>query len=73
MKIIINKKRNIYDILNSSLENCFVNGLPNKSISKKVVPIRNTTHINEQLQPLTGSSKFNFIKIEINNYIGNPN
>jgi hypothetical protein len=61
------------EVINSSLENCFVNGLPNKSISKKVVPIRNTTHINEQLQPLTGSSKFNFIKIEINNYIGNPN
>lgn len=61
------------EVINSSLENCFVNGLPNKSISKKVVPIRNTAHINEQLQPLAGSSKFNFIKIEINNYIGNPN
>jgi len=54
------------------MENCFVNGLPNQSISNKVVPNRipNQTHI--LLQPITHTD-YSFIKIELNNYIGNPN
>jgi len=60
-------------IINNSLENCFVNGLPNKSISEKVVPVRNNNHLNEQIQPLNNNTDFKYFKIELNNYIGNPN
>ena len=60
-------------IINNSLENCFVNGLPNKSIAKKVIPTRNSNHLNEQIQPLENSTDFKYFKIELNNYIGNPN
>ena len=59
-------------IINSNLENCFVNGLPNKSISEKVVPNRNETHLKEQLQPLNNNTDFKYFKIELNSYIGNP-
>ena len=59
-------------VINSSLENCFVNGLPNKSIAEKVVPNRNESHLKEQLQPLNNNTNFNYFKIELNNYIGNP-
>jgi len=58
-------------LIKSSLDNCFVNGLPNVSISEKAFPNRNTEHPVEQLQPLEGDG-FEFIKIELNGYIGNP-
>lgn len=58
-------------ILKSSLENCFVNGLDNASISKAVVPNRNSNSEKEQLQEVKGNG-YEYIKIEINNYIGNP-
>jgi hypothetical protein len=57
--------------LKSSLENCFVNGLANASISKAVVPNRKSSQNDEQLQKVKGNG-FDYIKIEINNYIGNP-
>jgi hypothetical protein len=57
--------------LKSSLENCFVNGLDNASISKGVVPNRKSVQNEEQLQKIKGNG-FEYIKIEINNYIGNP-
>jgi len=59
------------DIINSSLKNCFVNGLPNSSIAKKVVPDRDLSHAGELLQPFDGDS-FDFVKLELNSYIGNP-
>lgn len=58
-------------VIKSSLENCFVNGLTNESISREVVPNRNKNQEPEQLQEVKGKG-FNYIKIEINNYIGNP-
>jgi hypothetical protein len=58
-------------LLQSSLQNCFVNGLPNESIAKEVVPNRNNKSEKEQLQKVKGSG-YDFIKVEINNYIGNP-
>jgi hypothetical protein len=58
-------------VIKSSLENCFVNGLTNESISREVVPNRNKNQEPEQLQEIKGKG-FNYIKIEINNYIGNP-
>jgi len=58
-------------VINNSLENCFVNGLPNASISEKIFKNRNTTHAKNQLQAFKGSG-FDFIKLEMNSYIGNP-
>ena len=58
-------------LLQSSLKNCFVNGLPNESIAKAVVPNRNGQSEEEQLQQVKGEG-FDYIKVEINNYIGNP-
>ncbi|QDO94533.1 hypothetical protein FNB79_11335 [Formosa sediminum] len=58
--------------INTSMENIFVNGLPNQNISDKIVPNRIYNHLNTQLQPITHPD-FSFIKIEINTYIGNPN
>jgi hypothetical protein len=68
-----------YDLLNlesltllqSSLKNCFVNGSPNTIIAKQVVPNRQMKQEEEQLQKVNGQG-FSYIKIEINNYIGNP-
>jgi hypothetical protein len=57
--------------LKSSLEKCFVNGMENAIISKAVVPKRKPNQNNEQLQKVKGNG-FDYIKIEINNYIGNP-
>lgn len=57
--------------LKSSLDNCFVNGLANASISKAVVPNRKSNQAEEQLQKIKGNG-FDYIKLEINNYIGNP-
>lgn len=58
-------------IINSSLENCFVNGSPNATIGQKIFPNRNLEHNQELLQPLKGNG-YDFIKIELNSYIGNP-
>ncbi|MGM8363676.1 hypothetical protein ACSV4D_17310 [Flavobacterium sp. ARAG 55.4] len=57
--------------IKSSLENCFVNGISNAEISKTVVPNRDFNQEYEQLQKVNGNG-FSYIKMEINNYIGNP-
>lgn len=57
--------------INNSLENCFVNGLPNASISQKMFPNRIPSHSEKLLQPAKGNG-FDFIKVEVNGYIGNP-
>ncbi|WP_425236468.1 hypothetical protein [Ulvibacterium sp.] len=58
-------------IVNSSLDFCFVNGLPNASISEKIFPNRFLSHAQDQLQPYAGDG-FGFLKIDMNGYIGNP-
>ena len=58
-------------ILKSGLENCFVNGLENEQIAVKIFPNRDNTHGEELLQPMKGDG-YDFIKIELNGYIGNP-
>ncbi|NNE03028.1 MAG: hypothetical protein HKN52_07670 [Eudoraea sp.] len=58
-------------VINSDLSNCFVNGLPNSSISQKVFPNRDTEHTKALLQEKSTES-FEYFKIELNNYIGNP-
>ncbi len=60
-----------FTIIENSLENCFVNGLPNAAIAEKIFPNRKTNHTKEQLQPFKGEG-FDYIKIELNGYIGNP-
>ncbi len=62
--------KNIESVL-STTENCYVNGLPNKSISEKIIPNRKWKHHEEQLQPINGDG-FSYIKIELNNFVGNP-
>lgn len=59
-------------IINNDMKNCFVNGLPNISISDKVVPNRINNQTHRFLQPIQNAN-YSFIKIEINTYIGNPN
>ncbi|WP_417886534.1 hypothetical protein [Zunongwangia sp.] len=62
---------NDVEVINSSMKNIFVNGLPNSEIAKKVIPNRNENHIKEQLQNVDGKG-FNYLNIKINNYVGNP-
>ncbi len=59
-------------IINDSMENVFVNGLPNEPISNKIVPNRIENHLNLELQHINHPD-FSYIKIETNAYIGNPN
>ncbi|MGB5699999.1 hypothetical protein, partial [Muriicola sp.] len=58
-------------VINRDISNCFVNGLPNAQISAKVFPNRVLSHPKEQLLEHT-SNGFDFIKIELNHFIGNP-
>ncbi len=58
-------------VINSSMENCFVNGLPNASIATKLFPDRNQSHAKHQLQNYKGNG-FTALKFELNSYIGNP-
>ena len=60
------------EIITEDMQYCFVNGLPNKDISNKVVPERKENQMNELLQPIDHPD-FSFVKIEMSNYIGNPN
>ena len=59
-------------VISSNMENCFVNGLPNKSISDDIIPNRIIDHTQNLLQKLQHDT-FHFVKIELNSYIGNPN
>jgi len=59
-------------IVNTSLAHCFVNGLPNAAIASKIMPQRELKQAEEQLQAYKGAG-FDFIKLELNSYIGNPN
>lgn len=58
-------------IILSSLENCYVNGLPNGNLARTIIPKRDREVEKDLLQKVDGKG-FSFIKIEMNNYIGNP-
>ncbi|MCD8439469.1 hypothetical protein [Tenacibaculum finnmarkense] len=58
-------------IINDDMTNCYVNGLPNEDISDKIIPNRIQNHANTQFQKIK-HPLYSFIKIEMNNYIGNP-
>lgn len=59
------------EVINSSLENCYINGLPNESISQNIFPSRIKNHEFDQLQKIDGDA-YDFIKFELNGYVGNP-
>jgi len=59
-------------LINDSMENCFVNGLPNENISDKIVPNRIIKHNDNELQPINHPI-YKYVKLEVNTYIGNPN
>ncbi|MFT5243706.1 MAG: hypothetical protein ACJA1H_001384 [Glaciecola sp.] len=61
-----------FKIINNSMKNIYVNGLPNEPISNKIVPNRIENHLNLELQHINHPN-FSYIKIETNAYIGNPN
>lgn len=65
-------KNDTIQVINEDMKNCYVNGLPNTSISDKVVPNRIINQTHTVLQPIENKN-YSFIKIEINTYIGNPN
>ncbi|MFK7048508.1 hypothetical protein V3Q77_01250 [Flavobacterium davisii] len=57
-------------IINSNIKNCFINGISNESIARSVFEKNNGNELN-QLQKVEGKG-FAFIKISLNNFIGNP-
>lgn len=59
-------------IINDDMKNCYVNGLPNVGIANKVLPNRIEKQTQSQLQAIDHPI-YNFIKIETNAYLGNPN
>ncbi len=60
-----------FKVITEDMQNCFVNGLPNETISNKVVPNRINNQTESVLQPINHPD-YSFIKIEMNAYIGNP-
>lgn len=63
-------KEGAVKVINDNMENVYVNGAPNETISKKIVPNR-IDYSTEHLQPFTHPN-FSYIKIETNIYIGSP-
>jgi hypothetical protein len=63
---------NTLQTINDDMANCFVNGLPNKDISNKIVANRIINHTSEELQTVNHHN-YKYIKLEVNTYIGNPN
>jgi hypothetical protein len=55
-------------IISTDMENCYVNGLPNEDISAKILSIIKQENT---LQKIT-HSVYDYVKIEMNAYIGNP-
>jgi len=60
------------EVINDSMENIFINGLPNEDIANKLTPNRNLNHSKVPLQRLQNNNCFSFFKLELNQYIGNP-
>jgi len=56
-------------ILNTSLKNVFINGLPNEAITNKIVPNRKKEEL--LLLPVT-NKHYAYISVQVNSYLGNP-
>ncbi len=59
------------EAISSDMENVFINGLPNKDVAYKVTPNRRKDQKDYKLIPVNGKG-YNYVKIEVNNYIGAP-
>lgn len=57
------------DVISTNMENSYVNGLPNQSISDKIVPNRRLNDTHQFLQPIDDEGRY-FVKVEINSYLG---
>lgn len=66
----INELTDIHIIKNST-ENCTINGISNATVARNYVPNRIFLHQYKNLQPLLNQA--GFVKIELNNFLGNPN
>lgn len=64
--------KNLPKSIASGLATASVNGLPNKSISDKVVPQRNGAGTSSEFIEIN-NMEYSYITICTNNYIGNPN
>ncbi|TRO63334.1 hypothetical protein [Christiangramia sabulilitoris] len=58
-------------VINSSMNNIFVNGLPNAQIAGKSVPVRRKDLLPATIQEISGLG-YEYLKIDLNSYIGNP-
>jgi hypothetical protein len=58
-------------IVNTSLQNVFINGLPNKAITNKIVPNRILNEGTQTLIPVHNKT-YAYISIQVNSIIGNP-
>ncbi len=58
-------------VISTDMKNCFVNGLPNKDIADKVIPNRIKNQTYTELQAINHPI-YNFVKLETNAYLGNP-
>lgn len=65
------KEFDVLKVINSSMEHCFVNGFPNEDISNAIVPNRINKHSVQRLQNIENNMAC-YIKVELNNFIGNP-
>jgi hypothetical protein len=51
-------------------KNCFVNGLPNGDLARTIIPNRKLEQ--EKSNCKNKRKRYSYLKIEMNNYIGNP-
>ncbi|QYJ69506.1 hypothetical protein [Flavobacterium litorale] len=58
-------------LLNLSLDKCFVNGLENEELARPILQTRIKAHQKTGLQQVNGKG-FSYVKMELNNFIGNP-
>lgn len=56
-------------IINKSIKHCFINGLPNKSMAREIVPNRRVNDYYNFLQPIDSIGNY-FIKVELNAFLG---
>ncbi|AUC15232.1 hypothetical protein BTO06_08815 [Tenacibaculum sp. SZ-18] len=64
-------KESTLEVISEDMTNCFVNGLPNEDVSIKIVPNRIENHTYEVLQKIN-HPQYDYVKIEMNSFIGNP-
>jgi len=58
------------EIINSGLDNCFVNNLPNAEIAAPVLPLRNQLYQSKYKQTFSDATGTYTVKIEMDNFLG---